>query len=114
MSSSTKPEVFKSYLFFSGHDEGHPYLIDTIFHQGAWWLVASWLQQPTTGQTIPERLVQLDGKTIRFQEVKGQSYRFLLNNALPKSVLDGVPQDGFVIATHPSALGQSKGPETIH
>jgi len=105
-------EVFKTYLFFSGHDEGHPYLIDTIQHEGAWWLVASWLQSNATAEKIPERLVRLTG--LRFQEVENQPYRFFLNNALPKSVLDGKPQDGYVIAVHPAALANSQGPKSVH
>jgi len=107
-------EVLKTYLFFSGHDEGHPYLIDTIWHENHWWLVGNWLEQPVTGHRIPERIVLMDGLTVRFQEVEGQPYRFLLNNALPKSVLDGTPQDGYVIAIHPSAVADSRGPKSVH
>lgn len=105
-------EVFKTYLFFSGHDEGHPYLIDTISHQGAWWLVVSWLQSNATAGKIPEKLVRLEG--LQFQEVENQPYRFLLNNALPKSVLDGTPQDGYVLAVHPDSLSQTQAHSSIH
>jgi len=107
-------EVFKTYLFFSGHDESHPYLIDTVWHEGHWWLVGTWLEHPVTRHRIPERIVQMNGLTVRFQEVEGQPYRFLLNNALPKSVLYGVPQDGYVIAVHPAALADSQGPKSVH
>nr|MDP2192541.1 hypothetical protein [Rhodoferax sp.] len=107
-------EIVKTYLFFSGHDEDHPYLIDTIFYEGAWWLVASWLQHHSTGHRIPERIIQMDGLTVRFQEVEGHPYRFLLNNALPKSVLDGVQQEGYTMAIHPSALAESQGPKLVH
>jgi hypothetical protein len=106
-------EIFKTHLFFSGHDEDHPYLIDTIFHEGHWWLVATWLQNHATGHRIPERIIQMDGLTVRFQEVDGEPYHFLLNNALPKSVLDGEPQSGYVIAIHPHALLHTQGPKSI-
>jgi hypothetical protein len=52
--------------------------------------------------------------TVRFQEVEGRPYRFLLNNALPKSVLDGVPKEGYTLAIHPSALAESHGPKSVH
>lgn len=107
-------EVFKTYLFFSGYDEGHPYLIDTIWHKNNWWLVATYLEHHATREKIPDRLVLMDGLTVSFQEVENQPYRFLLNNSLPKSVLDGEPQNGYVIENHPSALSGSRGSTSIH
>ncbi len=95
-------DVFKTHLFFEDHDQGFPYLIDTIQYEEGWWLVGSWLVHNATQERIPERLVRLTG--LRFQEVHGQPYRFLLNNSLPKSVLDGEERDGYVVATYP-ALG---------
>lgn len=92
-------EIFKTYLFFSGYDEGRPYLVDTIFYKNEWWLVSSWLESNDKKQKIPERLVRLTG--LRFQEVDDERYRFLLNNAIPKSVFDGKKQDGYVIASYP-------------
>src|ERR1035437_8378938 len=92
-------EVFKTYLFFEGFDEGNPYLIDTIFHEGAWWLVASWIAQYATRERAPERLVRLTG--LHFEEVHGKPYRYLLNNSVPKSVFDGQAQAGYVVATNP-------------
>jgi hypothetical protein len=91
-------EVFKTLLFFEGYDEGHSYLIDTIFYQGAWWLVASWIAQYATSERAPERLVRLTG--LRFEEVEGKPHRFLLHNSIPRSVLDGQAQDGYVLATN--------------
>ncbi len=96
-------EVFKTYLFFEGHDEGSPYLIDTISLEGQWRLVGSWLAPNTKGARVPEKLVRLTG--LQFQEVQGQPFRFLLNNVLPKSVLDGGAQDGYVVATYQALAG---------
>lgn len=104
-------EVFKTYLFFSGHDEGHPYLVDTIFYEKQWWLVASWIEAQNKSEKIPERLVRLTG--LRYQEVDGKEYRFLLNNAIPKSVFDGKEQEGYVIANYP-VLEHIQGPKSVH
>jgi len=104
-------EVFKTYLFFSDHDQGSPYLIDTIWHRDSWWLVGSWLQSNATGERTPERLVRLSG--LAYQEVQGQSYRFLLNNSIPKAVLDGKEQGEYVVAVYP-VLAQIRGPKSTH
>ena len=101
-------DVLKTYLFFKGFDEGFPHLIDTIFHEGAWWLVGSWLVANATGERVPERLVRLTG--LRFEEASGQRWRFLLNNPLPKSVLDGEARDGYVVANY-QALSRGKPPK---
>lgn len=100
-------EVFKTYLFFEGFDEGSPYLIDTIFVAGAWWLVGSWLAANATGERVPERLVRLTG--LAHEEVVGQRHRFLLHNSLPKSVLDGQARSGYVVASY-QALAHSPAP----
>jgi hypothetical protein len=91
-------DVFKTYLFFEGFDEGSSYLIDTIFLDGAWWLVGSWLEARATQERVPERLVRLSG--LPHETVSGQRWRFLLNNPLPKSVLDGKARDGYVVANY--------------
>lgn len=95
-------EVFKTYLFIDGHDEGYPYLIDTIFYKGEWWLVSSWLYNDSATQQIPERLVRLTG--LEFEDISGHQYRFLLKNSIPKSVLDGKPQNGYVVSMYPALL----------
>lgn len=100
-------EVFKTLLFFEGFDEGHAYHVPTIEHDGAWWLVGSWLEHHATQTRVPERIVRLTG--LLFQEVRGHPYRFVLNNPLPKSVLDGEELPGYVVAMYPG-LDQMKGP----
>jgi hypothetical protein len=105
-------EVFKTYLFFDDYDQGHSYLIDTIFYDDAWWLVASWMQKHMTTEKIPARLVRLTG--LAFQEVEDNKYRFLLNNAIPKSVLDGREQDGYTTLFYPDALSHIQGNSGVH
>lgn len=95
-------EIFKTFLFFSGFDEGNSYLVDTIFYKNAWWLVSTWIESNDKKEKIPERLIRLSG--LRYQEVEGEKYRFLLNNAIPKSVFDGVQQEDYVIEYYPVLL----------
>lgn len=104
-------EVYKTFLFFSGFDEEHSYLIDTIYFEGAWWLVASWFQARESGERIPNRLVRLDG--LKYQEVNDECYRFLLNSSIPKSVMDGKPEEGYLIKQYP-AVQEAEGPKSIN
>lgn len=107
-------EIVKTMITFSGFDEGYFQLTDTIWLEGHWWLVATYLQNPTTRHRVPERIVLMDGLAIRYQEAVDQPYRFLVNSAIPKSVFDGVPQDGYTVKIHPSALLDTQGPKSIH
>lgn len=91
-------DIEKTFAFFSDHDQDHPQLIDTINIKGQWWLVGTWLQGNSTRQRIPETLVLLDN--LKHQEVNESTHRFVLNNSIPISVLDGAPQEGYVVATY--------------
>ena len=98
-------------MFFSDHDQGHPYLIDTIEHEGEWWLVASWLEPNEGGELIPGRLVRLSG--LQYQEETAGDYRFLLNNSIPKSVFDGEEHTGYVTLNYPG-LSDIQGPSSVN
>lgn len=102
-------ETVKTLITFSGFDEGRFHLVDTIWHDNAWWLVSTWLQNQATGHKTPERIVRLSG--LRYQELTAEPYRFVLNNAVPISVFEGKQHDAYVIAVFP-ALGkiQTDGP----
>lgn len=78
-------DVFKTMVSFSGRDEGAFHLMDTIWHEGHWWLVASWTVSNDSGTRTPERIIRMDGVFVKYQEVQSDDYRFLLNNALPIS-----------------------------
>ena len=93
-------EVFKTHLYLDDDLAlAEPYLIETIFHEGAWWLVSEWIIQYATRERAPLRLVRLTG--LSFEEVAGKPYRFELHTPIPKSVLDGQAQAGYVVATNP-------------
>jgi hypothetical protein len=103
-------EVFKTHLYLADDLAlAEPYLVDTIFHKGAWWLVGSWIAQYATRERAPQRLVRLSG--LSFDEVEGKPYRFQLHTPIPKSVLDGEAQAGYVLATNP-VLSGSPEPNT--
>ena len=104
-------EVFKTYLFINDLDDGVPFLADTIWYEGAWWIVASWLKSRTTESRIPERLVRPINS--RFHEVGDHTHRFLLNHSVPKSVLDGVAHEEYVLSNYPVLSGIQE-PRSIH
>ena len=93
-------DTVKTLITFSGFDEGYFHLVDTVWHDGAWWLVATKLKDPSTGHEVPERIVRLTG--LRYQEAQGQPYRFVLNSAVPISVFEGTPHDKYVVAYFPA------------
>lgn len=95
-------DVCKTMCFIG--EDAFPTLIDTIWHRGSWWLVSTWLKHPDTGHRIPERIVQMDGMQLRFQEVSGQPYRFLASNSVPKDVLAGSLHTEYVVDIHPMAV----------
>ena len=105
-------DIFKTRAFVG--EQADDLLIDTIAHEGQWWLVASWLEHPATLERIPERIILMDGLRVRFQEVNQPRFRFLLSNSLPTDALEGKAHNGFVVAIHPAALLESRGPGAIH
>jgi hypothetical protein len=102
-------EISKTCLFFEDHDQGARYLVDTIHHDGRWWLVGTWLEGLTTGRRTPEWPVLLS--TLRHQEIEGQDFRFLLNNSIPKAVLAGEARDGYVVVRY-RTLDDSPAPKS--
>jgi hypothetical protein len=106
-------DVLKTLVHFEGSDDERSYLVDTIHHDGAWWLVASWKVKQTIKSRAPERLVRLTG--LHYEEVQGKPYRFVLNKPLPKDVFDGQERDGYVVATNRAiADGTPPNTEKLH
>ncbi len=100
-------EVCKTFVFISDRIQVSPHLIDTIFYEGRWWLVGTWLESNATGDRVPETLVLLD--TLRHREIEGKPYRFALKPEIPISVLRGEAREGYVVATY-QVLDDSQGP----
>ncbi|MCL6484019.1 MAG: hypothetical protein I4O49_07515 [Janthinobacterium lividum] len=105
-------EVFKTLGSFEGHDEGYLQLLDTVMHDGAWWLVATWLALGNT-KVSPERIIKLGGPKTSFHEVTGEQYRFVLTNAIPHSLFEGTHHDGYESLIHPAAISAA-GPTSIN
>ena len=93
-------KVLKTLVFFSDHDHGHSYLIDTVFLEGAWWLVGEWHPSHAKGVWQPKRLIRLTG--LAHEEVSGQPYRFVLETPIPKAVLDGETKAGYAVVVLPA------------
>jgi hypothetical protein len=79
-------KVFKTFV----STEGSPdiFEMDTIEHEGKKWLVPEWLEAPTLGWKKPARIICLD--KLAYQKApEGFGARFVLNNPIPKAVLNG-------------------------
>ena len=71
--------TFDVAFFLEGHDEMHIHRGTAIEWRGGLWFVLNWLQDNTTGEQIPERLLRID--SLRVQ--KRQDGSFLLPTAIP-------------------------------
>ena len=62
---------------------------DVIEHEGSLWLVPEWLHHPTEGCMQPARIIRMTGQS--YQENPAGSWLgdYLLNDPIPKAVLDG-------------------------
>ena len=77
-------------------------ITDAIYYKNAWWLVLAWTDDPSTGQEVPARLVQMS--SLVYQEVQGLPYRFVVNTEFPKAVFDGEQTTGFVVEDYLAQL----------
>lgn len=92
-------EIYKTLLTFA-EEEGKYYKIDTIYYAENWWLVATWIRQVGENKKMPEGLVLMDGKSVRFQEIFEADYRFLVLDPIPSALFRGVEIDGYTIDVH--------------
>ena len=60
---------------------------DVIEHADGFWLVPEWLDNPSTGETRPARIICLD--LLRHDRQPGVDPEFVVNEPIPISVLDG-------------------------
>jgi hypothetical protein len=68
-------------------DDGSIFQSDVIEHEGSFWLVPEWLDVPGRGVTMPRRIVSM--ATVRYQRTPGAHREFVVNDPIPKAVLDG-------------------------
>jgi hypothetical protein len=60
--------------------------MDTIEHEGAFWLVPEWLDFPARGVSMPRRIVSL--ATLRHEKMSGNP-DFVVGDPVPRFVFDG-------------------------
>ena len=76
--------------------------VDTVFYENAFWLVPNWLGNPVERWQMPRYTIRLTGHA--YQEFGPDSdypADFLLNEPIPKAVLDGEKESGWIIQTAP-------------
>ena len=70
--------------------------VDGLRHENKLWLVPRWLDYPLEKMSKPERMIRFD--TLPFQEMQGNSlHDFLLQQPIPKAVLDCETTEGFEV-----------------
>jgi len=75
-------------------------ICDTISYEGDLWLVPEWLSPNNEEWQTPKRMIRV---TNLVQEDTSESYKFdlVLNEPLPKSVLDGETVDNWKVLEEP-------------
>ena len=101
--------ILKTFLAITDDISGYVYQMDTIYHEGQWWLVPEWLVKNDTGQKTPLRLVRPVGGL----SADGDPPRAFSANLVPKSALDGIPTFGYVVVDGLALYG-IQGPTSTH
>ena len=105
--------VAKAVFFIEGDEHAHDYQATVIEYQAQKWLVATWLQSPSTGERFPERIVPLS----QFPYVELQNGLLRLGLLVPRGLLLPDAEDAllqrFQAQTYPT-VGLVQGPESLH
>jgi len=80
-------KIFSTLLSLEDDMTGTIYLMDTIQHEGRFWLVPQWLEAPSQGWRKPARIICLD--LLPHQTMSSHKADFLLNQPLPRCAYDG-------------------------
>ena len=93
------------------------YRMDTIEHEGQFWLVPEWIDTPRKGWSQPARIVCLS--LIAHQPLPlGGEVRFVVTNPIPKSVLTGQIQPRlttqYVVIERPAIERETHSSGPIH
>lgn len=87
-----------------GSDDGKIYTVDTIDHEGAFWLVPHWTIPPGEGVRRPTRMIRLD-RSAMLPAPPGYPQDWVLQTPVPKAVLFGEtpPEEahGFEVVDRP-------------
>lgn len=82
-------KIMKACLAMKDED-GKTYICDVIRWKKAYWLVPEWLDAASEGWSTPARIVLLG--PLQFQQVRNcEEYQFLVNEPVPRSILEGAP-----------------------
>jgi hypothetical protein len=109
-------KVLRTMVAISGDPatQGQVLKMDTIEHEGQFWLVPEWLDSQTEEWTMPARIILLD--SLRHQKSDGEQWDFVLNDPLPKAIAYGEtqPEEGseYVVVERPGI--QLPKPPIIH
>jgi hypothetical protein len=80
--------TFTTAVSFFGEDQVSPSKVDTIEHEGQFWLVPEWIVDSKTGTRMPARIILLD-KSMH-QKTTGHAFGdFVLNQLIPRAVFEG-------------------------
>lgn len=99
-------KVLTTAIAISGDPEtqGQILKMDTIEHEGQFWLVPQWIDSQTEEWTMPARIILLD--SLPHQESDGKQWDFVLNDPIPKAIAFGEtqPEEGseYVVVERPN------------
>jgi len=83
--------------------DGSLFAADLIRHEGKLWIVPTWLENPTEGYKVPERIICLD--MIRHQRWDAPPVSSVVNEQIPKAVMYGPgplpPGNGYLVVLNP-------------
>ena len=71
-------------------DDGTIYKVDTVEHEGHFWIVPEWLEIREEKLIMPARIIQIDSLDHQKTEIYG--CQFVVTYSIPKSVLSGETQ----------------------
>lgn len=109
-------KIFKAAVPVEG--ETSIFQMDVIEHEGKFWLVPYWLNNPATGRSKPLRLIALE--TIQHQRVDSAPFGdFAVNVPIPKAVIDGRVQqqqgfglNNYIVVEAPDIVFDQRAPTT--
>ena len=80
-------KILTTMVAISGDEntKGTIYKMDTIEHEGQYWLVPEWSDSQSQTWTMPTRIILLD--TLAHQKSDGKQWDFVLNDPIPKAVV---------------------------